>query len=250
MARLFNGGNPGSDGLSTAMRTWPAAAFTCSAVLDWTGATGTVMATHHVGVGSYHQFLVLSGGTLLCRMSEVYDITYIQRTSNASAVPTGLTQVAMTWDGGTTATSIKGYVNGTQVDTTSSTTGTFAAASTSFVDLQIGYQHTGGGVFNDTFNGNLAEIALWSVALDAGELIALGKYFSPSLVRPQSLIAYYPLIGRASPEPDLTGKTGDATVTNAAAIAHPRIFMPRPKRIRQVFVAPPTPATLFAQACM
>lgn len=43
------------------------------------------------------------------------------------------------------------------------------------------------------FSGRLAEVAIWTVALDAAEVAALGKGFSPLLIRPTSLAAYWPL---------------------------------------------------------
>lgn len=43
-------------------------------------------------------------------------------------------------------------------------------------------------------SGRVAEAALWDVALTAGEMLTLAAGYSPLFVRPQSLIAYWPLI--------------------------------------------------------
>jgi hypothetical protein len=71
-------------------------------------------------------------------------------------------------------------------------------------------------------------------------LLSLG--YSPLFVRPQSLVAYWPLIGRNSPELELIGGQG-GTLTGTTQAEHPRII--RPKR-RQPFgitaTAPPPPA--------
>lgn len=44
------------------------------------------------------------------------------------------------------------------------------------------------------FTGSIAEFGLWNVALDDAEVASLAAGFSPLLVRPQSLIAYVPLV--------------------------------------------------------
>lgn len=62
------------------------------------------------------------------------------------------------------------------------------------------------------FDGLLAHVAVWTVRLDDRELIALSTGVSPLLVRPQSLVLYWPLWGRHSPEIELiNGK--HATIT-------------------------------------
>lgn len=86
------------------------------------------------------------------------------------------------------------------------------------------------GVSNVAADGDQkqAEVAIWDVALTAGEAVALAKGFSPLLIRPQSLKAYFPLYGNVTPE--VCAKSGIATAHNAtpAKVAHPRIIMPRP----------------------
>lgn len=76
------------------------------------------------------------------------------------------------------------------------------------------------------FGGRIAEAAIWNVALDAAEVAALAKGFSPRLIRPASLLAYWPLIGNYDPEIDL--RAGQAlTVTGATVGDHPRIIQAR-----------------------
>lgn len=45
------------------------------------------------------------------------------------------------------------------------------------------------------FSGSIAEAAIWSVALAAGEIATLAAGYSPLFVRPASLVAYWPLGG-------------------------------------------------------
>jgi hypothetical protein len=81
------------------------------------------------------------------------------------------------------------------------------------------------------YYGSLAETGLWNVALTQAELDQLAAGYSPLFVRPQSLVAYWPLFGRATDEEDWDGaypltNTGSATVAD-----HPRIIYPRRRGI-------------------
>jgi len=82
-------------------------------------------------------------------------------------------------------------------------------------------------------DGQLAEVAVWNVALSAAEIASLSKGFSPRLVRRESLKAYWPLIGRVSPEPDLCG-VYPLTLTGTANADHPRIIYPSKRRFYSV----------------
>ena len=72
---------------------------------------------------------------------------------------------------------------------------------------------------NRALNGILAEVAMWSVALDAAEANALGKGFSPSRVRPDSIIEYFPFIRGT-----LSQVAGAPTVVGTAVQNHPRVI--------------------------
>ena len=82
---------------------------------------------------------------------------------------------------------------------------------------------------SDTISGRIAEVGIWNAALTDAEVAILALGFSPPFVRPQSLIGYWPLIGRTSPEIDLVGGN-DMAVTGATAFAHPGIIYPTPSR--------------------
>jgi hypothetical protein len=103
--------------------------------------------------------------------------------------------------------------------------GTTAAVNTTSV-TPTNINVVGIGAINRTApasyaSANIAECAIWDVALSAGEINSLTKGFKPSRIRPQSLVFYAPLLrelrdwraGRA-----LTNNNG-ATVTN-----HPRVY--------------------------
>ncbi len=74
-------------------------------------------------------------------------------------------------------------------------------------------------------SGRLGEIAAWDADLTAAEAAILALGYSPMLVRPQSLIAYWRLFGNASPEPDRIGGYNMA-VTGAVKAPHPPIIYP------------------------
>ena len=67
----------------------------------------------------------------------------------------------------------------------------------------------------------VAEVAVWSSTLTAGEITSLARGVSPLEVRPVSLRHYYPLYGRTSPEPDLVGGDSATLVGSPAAADHP-----------------------------
>jgi len=51
------------------------------------------------------------------------------------------------------------------------------------------------GGFNNPFDGAVAECAIWNVALTASEAIMLAAGFCPLMIRPGSLLCYYPFGG-------------------------------------------------------
>lgn len=117
------------------------------------------------------------------------------------------------------ATSRTAYVNGggSGSDTTN-------RAVTGLDTFQLGaYMFSSRQMY---FDGDLAECGIWDVALTADEIASLGKGFAPALIRPASLLAYYPVFGNASPEPDRWKNRYDLTVTGATKADHPRIYYP------------------------
>jgi hypothetical protein len=77
-----------------------------------------------------------------------------------------------------------------------------------------------GGTYNpdQPFNGRLAEVAVWDVALSVDEITALARGYRPSLIRPDKLLWYIPLVR------EIQDVRSGLTITNAAtAVAvHPR----------------------------
>jgi hypothetical protein len=130
--------------------------------------------------------------------------------------------VANSWQHGAgvfvSATSRTVYLNGTAgaTDTTDTTT-------TSTGRLEVGRARSGAGTLSP-FNGSLAEFAIYNAALDADEVAALAKGYSPRMIRPSALMAYVPLT--ASVLVDLRG--APLTSSGSPAVSdHPRIIYPR-----------------------
>ena len=77
---------------------------------------------------------------------------------------------------------------------------------------------------NSYFSGNLAEGAIWNVALTAAEVAILAKGYSPLLVRPQNLVAYWPMI--RDTDDDIVGGFSMTPLNSPTIAAHPRVLYP------------------------
>ncbi len=143
----------------------------------------------------------------------------------ASGVATAGTYTANSWQhiGGvfTSNTSRTAYYNGTggTANTTSVTPSGISATTIG------GYRNSSGGF--GMLNGRVAEAAIWGAALTADEMRELARGACPLMVRPNDLLAYWPIVGRTSPEPDDVGDF-DLTITGTMAQAEhvPKIILP------------------------
>ncbi len=75
--------------------------------------------------------------------------------------------------------------------------------------------------FTNYFTGSLAEVGVWNAALTADEVLSLARGMSPSLIRPQSLTIYAPLVR------DLIDRKSGLIITNnntATVSDHTRIY--------------------------
>ena len=72
--------------------------------------------------------------------------------------------------------------------------------------------------------GAIAEAAIWNAALTDDEVAILAKGYSPLLVRPQNLVAYWPLI--RDTDDDIVGGYSMTPVNSPTVAAHPRVFYP------------------------
>lgn len=119
-------------------------------------------------------------------------------------------------------TSRAAYLNGGSKGT--DTANRVPATSIDTVGVGVGVISTG---LAGAWVGDIAEVAFWNVALTDDEVASLAKGVSPLLVRPTSLVAYWPILGNDSPEQDRWKNKYDLTVSGSLPKAsHPRIIRP------------------------
>lgn len=86
------------------------------------------------------------------------------------------------------------------------------------------------GTFGQFLNGRVAEVCLWSgTSLSLGEAAAMASGIRAYRIRPSNIVAYLPVDGISSPEPDLSGNGHNGTVTGTATVSGPplTVFTPR-----------------------
>ena len=82
---------------------------------------------------------------------------------------------------------------------------------------------------NWAFDGQLAECAIWNVALTDAEIAMLyqgGTAMHPGMIRPSALIHYWPIYGITDPEMDLVGGKGLALAATPLKAEHPQVYRP------------------------
>ena len=120
------------------------------------------------------------------------------------------------------STSRTAYLNGAAG--TTDTTSVSAPAAPQVTSL--GAYYNGSSGFSP-LNGRMAEFGVWDVALTAAEMLSLSKGVSPLLVRPNNLIAYWPLSGVGSPEPNRVSLNHLTVFGSMAKADHPpRLIAP------------------------
>jgi hypothetical protein len=116
----------------------------------------------------------------------------------------------------TSATSRSLFFNGVSENTGTTNIGSQNAATNVTIGARI--QNSAAGAY---FDGDLADVGIWNVALTAAEIASLAKGMACDKVRPQSLVFYAPLAR------NLIDVRGGRTITNnntATVANHPRIY--------------------------
>ena len=85
-----------------------------------------------------------------------------------------------------------------------------------------------GTIYKPQTEGYIAEVGFWNVALTAPEILQLAAGYSPLFVRPESLVAYYPLIrgDSSGDEPDLMAGAKMVEQGTVPIATHARVFYP------------------------
>lgn len=146
----------------------------------------------------------------------------LQVSSNDGTVSTAsssTTYALNTWNHAcgvfTSASSRTAYLNGGGAATNTGT-----RSVTGLANVSIGARFAGLTAGNYA-SCLIAEVGIWSAALNASEVAALAKGVSPYLIRPQSLVFCSPLVR------NLVDVRGGLTITNtngASVADHPRVY--------------------------
>ena len=245
MARTFDGSNDDLNVASAVVSTTP---FTMACWFKSNGTPGgsqILMQLYDSGVDNLNRHrLYVDGGPRV----RVETVNGAGGNANINA---GAFFTTSTWQHAcgvwTSATSRTAYLNG--ADPQSNVTNLTPAALNATC-LGAGLDTVPGGYFN----GAIMEAAIWNVALTAQEVLMLGApdvAWSPLRVRPSALVAYWPLLGLDSPEPERVGRN-NLTVNGPVRSDHGRIRYPNkssnpgfrgtfavmPGNRKQVFVIP------------
>jgi hypothetical protein len=111
----------------------------------------------------------------------------------------------------------KSYLNG---NTANRGTSTASEVPSAINRVSIG-TYFGSTTVDSPLLGGVAECAIWNVALNEDEIVALSKGMSANRIRPQSLVFYLPGIRNVI---DLKKETAITSVGSPGVIAHPRIY--------------------------
>lgn len=76
------------------------------------------------------------------------------------------------------------------------------------------------------FDGDIAEVAIWSSLLDSGDWASLGAGASPLSISPPADLIYMPICGITSPEPDYADSKPGTVTGGATYAAHPAVTSP------------------------
>jgi len=128
--------------------------------------------------------------------------------------------IGVTYDNGSTTNDPVIYVDGTSVTVTQIGAEPSGTVITTAAPVLLGNRDDS----TRAWDGYLADYGRWDRILSADEMKALGKGYSPLFFR-RGLIAYSPLFGRHSPEPDWIG-AGSGTLTGTANGSHPLVLLP------------------------
>ena len=108
------------------------------------------------------------------------------------------------------------YLNGG-----SSGTDTTSVTPSGISHIYVGATSSSSSIIK-SFNGAIADTAIWNVELNTSEIAALNAGYSPLLIRPSALVYYQPLIRELN---DYRGAIF-TNVNTATVFDHPRIIMP------------------------
>jgi hypothetical protein len=115
-------------------------------------------------------FFIDSSGYLNTQMYSTHN-DWIGREYTTALSTSAWHHLAMTWSGGSTASSLKIYLNGTQVDNADQVSGSFSSVSKYGGHLRLGAHHWPGYADFDAFlNGSMGSAQIYDRPLTGAEI--------------------------------------------------------------------------------
>ena len=133
------------------------------------------------------------------------------------------------------------YLNGSLLGTVSTSNAPSALAVT---NIGAYVSNSGANIINP-FDGRIAVVGVWNVALKAAEITSLSNGALPTTIRSASLVAYWPMDGLQSPEPDFAGTRKNMTLSGTPALAAGPPVMLFTPRIPQSLAPVIAPSVIF-----
>lgn len=215
MAYDFNGTSAYIDFRTASPALGPPYSIGCWFNADVNNAAQGIVSLQNASAGRNAHLAIDANGAVVAR----------PRSGQAGEAATTTTINTGTWYHGLATFTVNGAGTGT-ASRTIYLDGGNAVTNTSDVTIMdglgivnIGSRITGSAARSEYFNGRVAEVAVWSVALTADDAIALATGISPRLVRPDKLWFYAPLI---RDRVDLRQGIANTTAGSPTVDIHPR----------------------------
>ena len=184
-SRTFNGTSSYIEG-STAAVTAEPLTMACWFKSASVAAPKTLLSIGTSGGTARHQLIEAQNLAVPVRADSIDSGGSLASASATGSISTGQWyHAAGVW---TASNSRAAYLNGANSGT-NTTSITVSGTNRTMVGARIS-----AGTVGSFYAGEIAEAAIWNVALTADELKSLAAGFSPRLIRPQSLVFYAPLI--------------------------------------------------------
>jgi len=217
MARLFNDASTEYLEVTSTPVTATPLTLACWFYSDTTAIIQTLIAVHNHGLPIQSFTLDIRGDI---GGDPIHAATTQSSADSHAATSSGYS--ANTWHHAaavfTSPTSRAAFIDGGSkgTNTTSRTPSSIDHINIGALDYSIGQA--------GAMSGRIAEAAIWNVALTDAEVASLAAGFTPPFIRPQSLVAYWPLV-RDEDQDNVGGY--DLTPINTPSIAaHPPIIYP------------------------
>lgn len=217
MARLFD--DTTSDYLSQATPPLTGSPLTIAAWIQTDDLTVTQVVASIGASGSTHQYsLIVAGAAAGDPLRATVTNSVGNVTGFTPAVTAGWHSAIAVFASDTQATA---YLDGT---TTASGLG--FGGSVSGIDRYFIGRRANNGTAN-YFSGDIAEVAVWNVALSLADALEHATGISARQIRPQNLISHCEILGENSPE--IERRQGLSMTLNSGTLANP-VWSPHPRR--------------------